>query len=352
MHSPTEPAPRAPCTRPDRRADARRVRHGIERPAAAGALLRPHLDDGAQRLRRADHLALSARPDEAPRGARVRWHAADDAVQRRRRDAGRDLRARGAVAALRSRGRADGRVAAARAARPARLHHHGHGRHELRRGAGERRRAARDGRRHRRPLAARAADDRHPHDRRGRRLDRVGSTRAACCTSVPQSAGAQPGPACYGRGGTQPTVTDADLVLGYLGEASFAARRDPTRPRRRRARARAARGGARAQRRGGRGRRLRPGQRDDGDRRARRERAPRPRSTRLPARRRRRRRARCTRRRSRASSTSARCSCRASRRSSARRACCCPTSSTTTCAPTSARSPAPTRCGCARCSRR
>ena len=37
----------------------------------------------------------------------------------------------------------------------------------------------------------------------------------------PQSAGAQPGPACYGRGGTQPTVTDADLVLGYLGEDSF-----------------------------------------------------------------------------------------------------------------------------------
>src|SRR5215475_14277896 len=37
----------------------------------------------------------------------------------------------------------------------------------------------------------------------------------------PISAGAQPGPACYGRGGTQPTVTDADLVLGYLDPASF-----------------------------------------------------------------------------------------------------------------------------------
>jgi N-methylhydantoinase A len=32
----------------------------------------------------------------------------------------------------------------------------------------------------------------------------------------PRSAGAAPGPACYGRGGTLPTVTDADLVLGYL----------------------------------------------------------------------------------------------------------------------------------------
>ncbi|MBS1881147.1 MAG: hydantoinase/oxoprolinase family protein, partial [Actinobacteria bacterium] len=38
----------------------------------------------------------------------------------------------------------------------------------------------------------------------------------------PQSAGAAPGPACYGRGGTEPTVTDADLVLGYLAEESFA----------------------------------------------------------------------------------------------------------------------------------
>ncbi len=37
----------------------------------------------------------------------------------------------------------------------------------------------------------------------------------------PASAGAQPGPACYGRGGTLPTVTDADLVLGYLDVESF-----------------------------------------------------------------------------------------------------------------------------------
>lgn len=32
----------------------------------------------------------------------------------------------------------------------------------------------------------------------------------------PTSAGAEPGPACYGRGGTEPTVTDANVVLGYL----------------------------------------------------------------------------------------------------------------------------------------
>ncbi len=37
----------------------------------------------------------------------------------------------------------------------------------------------------------------------------------------PESAGAEPGPVCYGRGGTEPTVTDADLVLGYLDPNYF-----------------------------------------------------------------------------------------------------------------------------------
>ena len=37
----------------------------------------------------------------------------------------------------------------------------------------------------------------------------------------PHSAGADPGPVCYGRGGTAPTVTDADLVLGYLDADHF-----------------------------------------------------------------------------------------------------------------------------------
>ncbi len=37
----------------------------------------------------------------------------------------------------------------------------------------------------------------------------------------PESAGAQPGPACYGRGGTEPTVTDADVVLGIIDPDYF-----------------------------------------------------------------------------------------------------------------------------------
>lgn len=37
----------------------------------------------------------------------------------------------------------------------------------------------------------------------------------------PESAGAEPGPACYGRGGTLPTVTDANVVLGRISSANF-----------------------------------------------------------------------------------------------------------------------------------
>ena len=38
----------------------------------------------------------------------------------------------------------------------------------------------------------------------------------------PRSAGSEPGPACYEKGGTQPTVTDANLLLGYLNPETFA----------------------------------------------------------------------------------------------------------------------------------
>lgn len=51
----------------------------------------------------------------------------------------------------------------------------------------------------------------------------------------PESAGADPGPACYGRGGDRPTVADADLVLGYLNPTNFLGGRltlDPDRARR------------------------------------------------------------------------------------------------------------------------
>ncbi len=48
-------------------------------------------------------------------------------------------------------------------------------------------------------------------------LDRGGAIKVG-----PQSAGAVPGPACYNAGGTRPTVTDANVVLGYLNQESLA----------------------------------------------------------------------------------------------------------------------------------
>jgi N-methylhydantoinase A len=44
---------------------------------------------------------------------------------------------------------------------------------------------------------------------------------AGMITVGPESAGSEPGPACYGRGGTQATVTDANVVLGYVDPSYF-----------------------------------------------------------------------------------------------------------------------------------
>ena len=52
----------------------------------------------------------------------------------------------------------------------------------------------------------------------------------------PVSAGLDPGPACYGLGGTEPTLTDALLALGYLDDAHARRRRDHARAGRSRAR--------------------------------------------------------------------------------------------------------------------
>jgi N-methylhydantoinase A len=47
-------------------------------------------------------------------------------------------------------------------------------------------------------------------------IDQLGLLRVG-----PKSAGGDPGPACYGKGGTEPTVTDADVVLGYVPADHF-----------------------------------------------------------------------------------------------------------------------------------
>ena len=51
-------------------------------------------------------------------------------------------------------------------------------------------------------------------------IDRGGALKVG-----PQSAGADPGPACFGSGGTEPTVTDAHLMLGHLNPEQFLGRR-------------------------------------------------------------------------------------------------------------------------------
>ncbi len=48
------------------------------------------------------------------------------------------------------------------------------------------------------------------------------STRAGCFGSAPSSAGAVPGPACYGLGNDRPTVTDANVVLGLISATALA----------------------------------------------------------------------------------------------------------------------------------
>ncbi|HSS09843.1 MAG TPA: hydantoinase/oxoprolinase family protein [Acidimicrobiales bacterium] len=50
----------------------------------------------------------------------------------------------------------------------------------------------------------------------------IASVRQGALLVGPESAGSQPGPACYGRGGIRATVTDADLILGYLPVEHFA----------------------------------------------------------------------------------------------------------------------------------
>ena len=82
----------------------------------------------------------------------------------------------------------------------------------------------------------------------------------------PQSAGAMPGPACYGQGGTAPTVTDANVVLGYLDRRGLHGRQAAARHQGRGSRDRRARRDAQDHARRGGGRHLPAGQSQDGRR--------------------------------------------------------------------------------------
>ena len=80
----------------------------------------------------------------------------------------------------------------------------------------DRRAAGADHRGQRRRLPEQDPDDRRGHRRRRRRVDRVDLARRARSRSGRSSAGADPGPICYGKGGTEPTITDAHVLLGRI----------------------------------------------------------------------------------------------------------------------------------------
>ena len=65
-------------------------------------------------------------------------------------------------------------------------------------------------------LLHRRAGDGHGGDRSRRRQHRLGGRGRGRSTWARGAPARCPGPACYGKGGTEPTVTDADLVLGYI----------------------------------------------------------------------------------------------------------------------------------------
>ena len=62
----------------------------------------------------------------------------------------------------------------------------------------------------------------------------INQTAAKIAQVGPRSAGSIPGPACYNQGGTEPTVTDADVVLGYINPRHLLRRQDAAEPRTRR----------------------------------------------------------------------------------------------------------------------
>ena len=67
----------------------------------------------------------------------------------------------------------------------------------------------------------RALVGRRARDRRGRRLDRLGRPRRAAAGRARRAPGAEPGPACYGRGGSGRPSPTRRLVLGYLDPDDF-----------------------------------------------------------------------------------------------------------------------------------
>ena len=194
----------------------------------------PRVDDRHERVRRPG-AARATSSGSSPRSSEAAFAGdpARDAVERRRRRPRRSWPATPPPPS--SPDRRAGRSPASRIARGARLRglrRRRHGRHELRRLARQGRRGAGDPRRRDQPPPDLAADDRRAHDRRRRRLDRLARRGRAAAHGAPQRRRRSRGPPRTAAAATEPTCTDADLVLGYLDPDYFLGGPDAARRRR------------------------------------------------------------------------------------------------------------------------
>ena len=208
------------------RGDAGRVRHRVAPRFARTARIRTHVDGRGQRLRRSARELVSR---DGSNGGSKRdgfgGKSADHAVQRRtvrRRDRARAMHPDARVRAGRRRGRIE-RDRARRSA-CANLICFDMG------GTTAKACVLQDGAaRCRRTISSAATTKgwrsafRCSTSRRSARAAAAsrGSMTAGGAARRPGERGREPGPACYGNGGTQPTVTDAHLVLGHLAADTF-----------------------------------------------------------------------------------------------------------------------------------
>ena len=200
------------------------VGDALARDRARVARVRARVDRGAERLRRAARRGLpraTSRTSSARRGVAATLHVmqSNGGVTTAAQGAPRSRSRRSSPA--RSGARSAGPRSRARLGRPNLLCvDMGGTSFDLE--PDRRRRADGLDRDRARGPAGPDADGRHPHDRRRRRLASPGS-RPAASASARRAPGPMPGPACYGRGGTEPTVTDANVLLGRLDPATSSA---------------------------------------------------------------------------------------------------------------------------------
>ena len=194
------------------------VRDGGRRAAAGVPGVRARDHGGHQRLRPAGDRPLPAPAGRRARRARATAHELL-VMQGNGGTMSVDVAARHAVNTLMS-GPAAGVKAAAFTAlrrRPPQRDLVRHGRHELRRRRDRGRRARGERRQGDGLRSARArAHDRHPHHRRGRRLDRPRVERGASCRWARRARGPSPDPSPLVAAASEPTITDANLLLGRL----------------------------------------------------------------------------------------------------------------------------------------